>query len=481
MLEPPFEPGSAIGPYDEGGTNLSARGTVVSSGSADPVRLLRLTASGSITTSGAAVASITRYLSATGLGTTSGSAAILIPFLRLSASGLRTSSGSAALSISKVLEATGYLHMYGAADGRVKQSYVAPVYDNPPLHRPEIQIFIVDRLGGRIAELTEAVLTELSFKLYEYDTITFDIPVGTPGYRDLVLVQSEIQVWVDDELLGWGVPWRRNGGPRSKTVGCDDLSSLFSRRIVDDRTLTYTSQEQISIGAALVEYAQSEVNQPFRNLYIQTAGWLPSGKLRSERYERGEHAYIIDLLRAFPNLDDGFDWHIEFNGSGQRIWTPYYPERGTVHEDIVLEWGKNLTDYTLDEDGVNITTQHYRTGGAVPNSESGKMEAVYEDVPASFKYGVMQSVSSDGQQMDVEWLTDGARREVDLYKEPQKVVTLMAVEADQGLLGKVNPGDYVEVRIDNEGDYFMGEKRVDSVTWTPGDGSIRLEFVGVGE
>lgn len=348
----------------------------------------------------------------------------------------------------------------------------------------ELEVRVVERLtGAHIVTCSEAQVDSVSHVLNDFGAMEFKQSTLSQGAADAMrLKEVEVQLWVDNTIYWWGIPMTEGGGPGEQDIGCDGLFCYFEDRMIDDRTLEWESIDQFNIARDLVLYAQSELYQPNRDFNIGTDIPSLSGKVRTQRYDRPEHQYISDLLREFPTLTDGFDWDIVYGANGlSRNWTPYYPRKGEAIDDLILEYGKNISNYGYSRSAVELRTQTYATGGSAPNTEEGRIEQVYEDVAASVKYGVVQATISDGTQMDPDWLLEKATKDVNQNKAPKGVPEITGVNlTDADLLLKVKTGDYVNVRIDDGARQVTEWFRVGEVKWNPPDDTISFKFIEEG-
>jgi hypothetical protein len=335
---------------------------------------------------------------------------------------------------------------------------------------PDYRIMVVDRNGFPKVELDLAYVDHVTWELNAPGEMVFKNPIIDPKVATYPrLLIDEVQLWVDDELSWWGVPWREAQDVQNVEFTCHGLLSYFTKRFITYTSLLYTSLEQLTIAANLVSHGQTGANMP---LFIDIDSYTPSGHVRSRDYKREDHANILDLLNEFPTLDDGFDFEIEVDGTGNRVWTPYYPVKGYYKPNLVLEWGRNINNYSVNGDAVDLATQVYVTGGTAGDV---KFEQNHEDEDASAIYGRMQAIVADGSQNDVGWLLERAEKEVDTRKEPAEIPEVTAVNVPIQLLGVVKTGDVVPLRIRNGRTQVSGDYRVVKITWKVDPNT--LEFV----
>lgn len=352
----------------------------------------------------------------------------------------------------------------------------------------EIEVRLVERDGTRITDLPDAVVTDASWVLNAEGSMSFNMDPFGVGADKIKLWDTEVQVWWDGWLGWWGVPWSCRGPSSSLSFQCKSIISLLYKRYVDRMTLIYgdasadpvVTIDQFTIGMNLIDYAQDESFQPFRDLNIQAAAFLPSGVGRTEVYKRDEHKNILDLLKQFPTRFNGFDWDLDITGDGGRFWHPYYPKKGQLQENLSIEWhsagSRNCENFDYAEDFANGCTQAYATGGSVNNQ---KIEENFEDDDASELHGVMQMIVSEGSTLDRPTLLNRATKEVALRKDP--VITpavTSAFNVNIPVLGILEVGDWIPVLIDNGRQQVAANHRVESIQWHADD-TVNFDFAEV--
>lgn len=203
-----------------------------------------------------------------------------------------------------------------------------------------VRVVVADQTNKRYGEILGAEVTEVVWELNEPGSATFTCDPFTSGADKLLFGQKrEIQIFDDTDLIWWGVPTGIDGDSNSVTIRCEGLLWYFRKRFVDRMSLLYTSIEQRTIAWNIVAYMQSEAYQANRNFNINSAVFSGTTHIRSRVYAREDHAVALDLLQEFPTLNDGFDFSIEYDITGQRLWTPWYPRKGSVKNNHTLSWG----------------------------------------------------------------------------------------------------------------------------------------------
>lgn len=331
-------------------------------------------------------------------------------------------------------------------------------------------VVLVDKYGGTIATLESAVVQEVVWKLNQPDTAQFTIPTLSPEAMYLALMKTEVQIWIGNVLYFWGIPVTLQGNHQSLSIGCEGLLAWFKYRFITNTSYVYTSIDQMSIAGNLVASLQTGTNM---SKNIGVASFTPSGVTRSRQYNLQDHAMLLDLLNEFPTLNNGFDFSIEITPT-TRLFTPWYPRKGSLKPNYTLEWGKNIQNFTYSEDGTKTATLAYCTGGT---SGGTKFENHYEDTAASNNYDVLQTVFSDGNEQDTSWLLAKAIQEVNGRNHPTITPVVTAVQSPDVLLGNLIVGDSVPVYINCGRVYVPGlTYRIVQAKWTP-DGLINYSLV----
>lgn len=311
---------------------------------------------------------------------------------------------------------------------------------------PEIdyyQVILVGKAGtgGRVIELPRARATQIVWELNGAGMANITMPTSDLQTRDLKFIEREVQIWRKGQLLWWGVPWRMHADVHNHFFQCEGLWSYFFRRVIED-TRTYVQADQHNIAWDLLNYTQTTHG----DFGIDAGSFLGSGVLRDRTYNKDEHQHIGDLVGAFTKLINGFDFDIEIDGSGSRLWTPYYPSKGTLQSAKVLEWGRNIIDYRYRKDANALATKAIITGeGDGPTRPEGS----YIDAVAAAQYGYFIEVQSESDISQVETLNAKAEALVKNRNKPVLIPEVQLKNEPVELIGVIDTGDRFPVRIDH--------------------------------
>lgn len=207
-----------------------------------------------------------------------------------------------------------------------------------------------------------------------------------------------------------------------------------------DTRLGYKNVEQATILKGIVEHAQNPaVGKPTLN--IGTSIPVTSVK-RSREYVYYNHGNIREALDEFPTLDKGMEWDIEFTPT-TRTFVAYYPRKGARRGNSVLELGRNLVDYTVDIDGEQTANS---VSVVAAGEGSDREEAAAKDATTMGTL-VLEKVYNATPGSAPQSLQAQADRGLKRYKSPVTIPQIVTHEGAGDLIGAVNVGDVVPVKI----------------------------------
>jgi hypothetical protein len=373
---------------------------------------------------------------------------------------------------------------------------------------PAYSVELIDHDGTPLGEIPQAQLNSVEWVCSGIGNIDFTIKQNNLRVSDIILHRHEARLLIDGWPRATEVPWQ---GPildddqddQNVNFTGQSIEYYLTKRYMDfnslyldgstlngDGTVTpasvgFPGYDQLTIAWSLMQYAQGQATigvtatNANKNMRI-TAPSFPTTINRLRQYLRENHQQIFELLSEFPGLVDyttgvanGFDWNIICGIDGSRVWTPYYPQRGSVKADLTLEYGRNLLKFKVKESAVNFATRAICTGGSDGQS---KLENEYNDAANSATYGEMMGVLSDGTQLDPTELGSKARAYVTARNHPVIDPSLEAVRVPVELLGQLQPGDTVPVSIHRGRTQIEANFRIKSVKWTPRPNVVILTF-----
>lgn len=343
-------------------------------------------------------------------------------------------------------------------------------------------LIVTDFDGVRQGELTKAKLDSVEWELVAPGGAQISI---NPLEREAELIkvnECEIQVWIDEEYRHCVIPRDVSGNEKQITFPCEGLLSEFDWRFIHNLLAYGTAGppavyiEQFQIAWNLLNYAQTGANMDLR---IESANWVPSGVGRLRFWNWFDHTNVLDAIKEFTEIDNGFEYEIVLFPDGRREWTPYYPKKGSFKANLVLEWGRNVVNFQYKKQGKSQGTKTYVTGASEGDV---RFEQNFEDVALSAQYRRRDRIVSDGQQKDVAWLLDRAKEETALFGRPVVLPDLTVLDIPPSasqpgvkLDGVLETGDVVPVNVQHGAINMVGNYRITKISRIA-PGKLKLTF-----
>lgn len=332
---------------------------------------------------------------------------------------------------------------------------------------------VVDKagVGTRLGEIENAQIGGIEWVLNGAGSMSFTLPIRDPKAALTKLVKREVQVWRDDALIWWGVPWQRKFNIDTVEVSCLGLWSYFSKRFVH-KSLEYPPSindpqvEQLTIAWNLVNYAQTGF--PGGNLNIVAGTYSNSGVTRRMTYRRHEYANIAEAVHSFTEMKNGFDFEIRVYGDGRREWMPYYPRKGTDRSHVFV-LGDNILEFEVEETAAAMANWVTFSGSG---DGPATIAETYVHEGSRNEYGLLQDVQSDSNITRRSYLLEKAEEHVRLRKYPIQIIS--ATVNAEGVFGSLDVGDRVLVRMNHGELQVDAQQRVVSMTLTPEDERLAL-------
>lgn len=350
------------------------------------------------------------------------------------------------------------------------------------IERIDAFIRALDGTGRR--ELTQVQVEEVDWVLNQEGGAKISVdPLDADALR-ILLNESEIELWFDDNIRHFVVPRGCGGNTDRLTFECEGLLSWFHYAYFTDDVINNFATDQFNLAFNLVEWVQAQLNGDRR---IASAAVPGSGIFRARPTmgggASGDYPNVYDLLQELPRLYQGYDFDIVLFNDGRREFTPYYPSKGTRKPQYALEFDERGRKFVeglegYKEDGFQQGTDVYNTGGTITDTTTEpdtqlKIVGHYEDTTASGspKYGRMTKVMSDGQIIDLGWLTDRAQEEEILRGQP---VTTANIVVSENLLGLIETGDILPCRINYGRIKMNGDYKIINIKWRNGSRNLLL-------
>lgn len=320
---------------------------------------------------------------------------------------------------------------------------------------------------------------------------TLQLPAGSPAaVRALLDATTPERTIVyasrDGRMLGGWIIWTRTRGSAGTVQlrGASVLSFLRRNRLVAtlgwnaDPTYgrwggTWASpDDQFTIARALINALQV---QPGGNILIDTTDATLSGVVRERIYWAHERKNVGDALVELSAVENGFDFAFAcawVAGAPKITLRLGYPRLGRLAADnqVVIESGKNLLSWSIDEDGSRSARSVDAVGaGDGPNmlvTTSTRSEWIAAGWPLTADM-VSHKTVTDMATLAAHAAAASAERAA----TPQWLQVTVAPDDPDGGLGAWTLGDFARVSITDTAmpDPFTANVRIIGWQLTAGD------------
>jgi hypothetical protein len=168
-----------------------------------------------------------------------------------------------------------------------------------------------------------------------------------------------------------------------------------------------------------------------------------TGVIRTREYWHSDHQVIGDAIDEFHALDQGVDTDIVITAD-TRTFTLYYPRKGIERADLVLELGKNIETYVVNYVGDETASSVVVLGDG---SGSDREEGGAYDLDALEDGLMLERVFNAKPDSHIRTLDDQAARGLQRLRRPVVVPDITTYEGSTRLIGVLQTGDVVPVRI----------------------------------
>lgn len=231
--------------------------------------------------------------------------------------------------------------------------------------------------------------------------------------------------------------------PANQTVYWDAISLTLVEK------LPFYGVDQALICQGIVEHLQDAAYDK-SDVNISTS-CPATGVLRNRVYIHSEHPNGLRSLEEFPTLDNGLDWAVTYTPT-DRIFTTYYPRRGTLKSQFALTIGTpgapgNVADWswTFDGEAASNSVIVLGTGGSGSSREEGSAVDT-----SAFEGGLtLEEVYVAPPESTIDSLDDLAVEHLAVARNPVvlEVKTIPGQFWASDPVGRLWPGDDVPVTI----------------------------------
>lgn len=230
--------------------------------------------------------------------------------------------------------------------------------------------------------------------------------------------------------------------------------------LTSDDSLWFKERDQASIVNHIVQHAQDPA---YGKSDLNIGTYTPLTKVtRSREYLFSERQNVYDALAEWPTLANGMDFDVVVKPD-KRTFRTWFPRRGN-DTDVVLEWGGDIVNYTVDLDGTQISTSVILQNdgqGSSREERSVSDASQYDNMVLEKVYMVTPNSPASS------WYQQ-ALRGLARYRRPV-IIPQITVRPDRtsDLLARVSLGDRIMVKIKDMWLDTAQMHRVTSITISP--------------
>jgi hypothetical protein len=245
------------------------------------------------------------------------------------------------------------------------------------------------------------------------------------------------------------------------TVFYDEVSLTRNER------LFFADVDQQDIMSDLITHAQDVAfGKSDLNIGIAAYPAVTQAVQRTRTYEFFNRELIADAIKEFSTLWNGCDWSIESDSSGQRLFTPHYPMKGTRRPAQALVLGRNIASVSVADDGELIANR------VAVMSDGGGTGSSREESIATDTFGfasglILEEAINAAKESPLDSLDSQVERAL-RQKRNGRIPTLTTYEGvGSQLLGSIQTGDIVPVEASHGGLAVSGDHRIVQILWDP--------------
>lgn len=236
--------------------------------------------------------------------------------------------------------------------------------------------------------------------------------IFSAGYREIYVQDTDGNTiyggYVSELLFSRG-----QGDSPNLTVNSKGFFSLLEKRYTGFYEFI-ENEDASDIAWGLIYDTQ---NQTYGDLGI-TRGANPTTKSRQRTFRFDNIADEIKSLCA-TEVKEGFDFEVDNN----KVFNVYFPEKGTVRPDIVLESGFNINTYNITKTFINSMANQVIVTGEGQGEDLlysiRDAENVYKE-----NFFLLQDLLTETNIQQVSTLDDKGDRYLDENKYPRYIISL---------------------------------------------------------
>lgn len=321
---------------------------------------------------------------------------------------------------------------------------------------PVIQVFIKDVGTGDIFEIPYVSIQTIeelnnggsaTFTL-DYEDMkdvaaSYNLTVAqlfTSSFREITVQKNGTVFW-----LGVISDYQRSKDATATytlTIGAIDYFSLFQKRRTGLTEVDFTSVDPATIPWQLINTSQGLGPGSASDWGITQGATASTSLLATVQYQNAEIRQEIINLSNY-SAQGSFDFDIDLT----KKFNVYYPTKGSVREEIVLDDNNILADTVEIPVVTTITNSIFVTGtGAANDQVAVNQQAITSVIDA---YTLLEDLISNTDVADTAFLDAMGQNWLALYSLPLYLVSIQHDGRDPDIL-TYNVGDWLIINIEEE-------------------------------
>ncbi len=349
---------------------------------------------------------------------------------------------------------------------------------------PKIQLFLKNIASDDIFELPFTSINYIEeLNVGQSATLTLDyvaIKAVATAYNTTVqalftATMREIYITMDGDKIWQGVVSEYNRTKSADatfqlTVGAIDYFSLLQKRRTGLTQVSFIGADPASIPWTLINASQI-LNPPYSDFGITLGAIVSTGLSVSIAYKNAELRQEIINLSNAKQLGS-FDFDIDY----EKKFNVYYPTKGSVRPEIVLDDNNILADSVKIPVALNLTNSVFVIGQGINNDVAAANRIASAGYLSAYK--LLEDQISDNNVSDPDILNAEGDRFLALNQSPLYQISIKH-EGDDPDIRNYGVGDTLIINIPEEGlsytEYRVKKRTVD--IGFGGDITVQLDLL----
>ncbi|MCG3176821.1 MAG: hypothetical protein MOGMAGMI_01785 [Candidatus Omnitrophica bacterium] len=256
----------------------------------------------------------------------------------------------------------------------------------------------------------------------------------TGQYRELYIYDGDTTIY--SGYIAEPTISKSKNGALTITVTSKGFFGLLAKRFTDDSEI-YSSQDLSDIAWDLIDDSQSLT---YGNFGI-TRGADPTTRNADRTYV---YDNIAEAIQKLSNLE--VDNGIDFDINNQKQFNVYYPEKGEQRNNIVLEEGFNIHQFTIREIFIDSMVNQVHVLGANVGADQ-LVETRDADSALKASFFLLQAKQAETSAITAATLQEKGDRIISQRQQPRLVISNIEVHYNDPAFDEYEVGDRLRLVI----------------------------------